>query len=105
MALAGSTRRSADPAVDDHLGERLRLSAKDRSEHDIVIRRIERTLRPHALWVAAAEEPVLVKVANIQHLATPVRAQLAAPRGAVELAGLMHPTPAVGAEPTAPACR
>jgi salicylate biosynthesis isochorismate synthase/menaquinone-specific isochorismate synthase len=99
MALAGSTRRSADPAVDDHLGERLRTSAKDRSEHDIVIRRIERTLRPHALWVAAAEEPVVVKVANIQHLATPVRAQLAAPRGAIELAGLLHPTPAVGAEP------
>ena len=99
MALAGSTRRSADPAVDDHLGERLRTSAKDRSEHDIVIRRIARVLRPHAVWVAAAEEPVVVKVANIQHLATPVRAQLASPRGAVELAGLMHPTPAVGAEP------
>jgi salicylate biosynthesis isochorismate synthase/menaquinone-specific isochorismate synthase len=101
MALAGSTRRSADPAVDDHLGERLRVSAKDRSEHDIVIRRIERTLRPHAVWVAAAEEPVVVRVANIQHLATPVRAQLTAPRGAVELAGIMHPTPAVGAEPLA----
>src|SRR3954469_1007479 len=99
MALAGSTRRSADPAVDDHLGERLRISAKDRSEHDIVIRRIERSLRPHAVWVASAEEPVVVKVANIQHLATPVRAQLTAPRGAIELAGLMHPTPAVGAEP------
>src|SRR5947208_13062952 len=101
MALAGSTRRSADPAVDDHLGERLRTSAKDRSEHDIVIRRIERTLRPHSVWVTAAEEPVVVKVANIQHLASPVRAQLAVPRGAIELAGLMHPTPAVGAEPQA----
>jgi salicylate biosynthesis isochorismate synthase len=99
MALAGSTRRSADPAVDDYLGERLRTSAKDRSEHDIVIRRIQRVLRPHAVWVTAADEPVVVKVANIQHLATPVRAQLAAPRGAIELAGLMHPTPAVGAEP------
>jgi salicylate biosynthesis isochorismate synthase len=99
MALAGSARRSADPAVDDYLGERLRTSAKDRSEHDIVIRRIERALRPHAVWVASAEEPVVVKVANIQHLATPVRAQLAAPRGAIELAGLLHPTPAVGAEP------
>ncbi|HEY3186596.1 MAG TPA: isochorismate synthase [Solirubrobacteraceae bacterium] len=101
MALAGSTRRSADPAVDDHLGERLRTSAKDRSEHDIVIRRIARSLRPHAVWVAAADEPVVVRVANIQHLATPVRAQLASPRGTVELAGLMHPTPAVGAEPLA----
>jgi salicylate biosynthesis isochorismate synthase/menaquinone-specific isochorismate synthase len=101
MALAGSTRRSADPSVDDHLGERLRTSAKDRSEHDIVIRRIQRTLRPLAVWVTAGEEPVVIKVANIQHLATPVRAQLASPRGAVELAGLLHPTPAVGAEPQA----
>ena len=38
-------------------------------------------------------------MANIQHLATPIRAQLAAPVEAIELAGLMHPTPAVGGEP------
>jgi isochorismate synthase EntC len=40
-----------------------------------------------------------VRMANIQHLATPIRAQLAAPIGAVDLAALLHPTPAVGAEP------
>ena len=99
LALAGSTRRSADPAVDDHLGEQLLRSAKDREEQVIVSRRIERTLRPHAVWVTAAPEPVLVRVANIQHLATPIRAQLASPIGAVELAGMLHPTPAVGGEP------
>ncbi len=99
VALAGSTRRSADPAVDDHLGQRLLQDAKERSEHAIVARRIERTLAPLSIWVAAAAEPSLVKVANIQHLATPVRAQLAQPRSAFELAGLMHPTPAVGGEP------
>jgi salicylate biosynthesis isochorismate synthase/menaquinone-specific isochorismate synthase len=38
-------------------------------------------------------------VANIQHLGTPIRAQLAAPLSAVELAGVLHPTPAVGGEP------
>jgi salicylate biosynthesis isochorismate synthase len=99
VALAGSTRRSADPAVDDHLGEALLRSAKDRSEHDIVIRRIARSLRPHSVWVEPAPEPGLVKVANIQHLASPVHAQLAQPRSAIELAGLLHPTPAVGGEP------
>ncbi len=99
VALAGSTRRSADPAVDDHLGEQLLRSAKDRREHEIVVRRIERTLRGHAVWVEAAPEPGLVKVANIQHLATPIHAQLSEPRSAVELAGLLHPTPAVGGEP------
>jgi salicylate biosynthesis isochorismate synthase/menaquinone-specific isochorismate synthase len=99
LALAGSMRRSADPAVDDHLGEQLMHSEKDREEHAIVIRRIERTLRQHALWVTASPEPALVRVANIQHLATPIRAQLAQPLDAIELLELMHPTPAVGGEP------
>lgn len=99
LALAGSTRRSADPAVDGHLGEQLLRSDSYREEHEIVVRRIERTLRPHSVWVAAAREPTLAKIANIQHLATPIRAQLAAPMDAIELAGLMHPTPAVGGEP------
>jgi isochorismate synthase len=99
VALAGSTRRSSDPAVDDHLGEQLLRSDKDRREQDIVARRIVRALRRHAVWVQEAEEPEIVKVANIQHLATPVLAQLAEPRSAVELAGMLHPTPAVGGEP------
>ena len=101
VALAGSTRRSADPAVDDHLGERLLHSAKDREEHRIVVRTIERSLEPLSVWVTPAEEPALVKVANIQHLATPVRAQLAQPLSVVELAGALHPTSAVGGEPWA----
>lgn len=99
VALAGSTRRSSDPAVDDHLGEQLLRSDKDRREQRIVAERIVRALRPHAVWVEAAAEPEIVKVANIQHLATPVLAQLAEPHSAIELAGLLHPTPAVGGEP------
>ncbi|MEX2107739.1 MAG: isochorismate synthase [Solirubrobacterales bacterium] len=99
VALAGSTRRSSDPAVDDHLGEQLLHSDKNRREQRIVTDRIVRTLRPHAVWVESAPDPEVIKVANIQHLATPVIAQLAEPRSAIELAGLMHPTPAVGGEP------
>jgi salicylate biosynthesis isochorismate synthase/menaquinone-specific isochorismate synthase len=117
LALAGSTRRSADPAVDDHLGEQMLRSESYREEHAIVARRIERILRPHAIWVTAAPEPELVRIANIQHLATPIRAQLAAPTDdshtlsdaraphhalpivGLRLAELMHPTPAVGGEP------
>jgi salicylate biosynthesis isochorismate synthase/menaquinone-specific isochorismate synthase len=99
VALAGSTRRSADPAVDDHLGERLLHSDKDLTEHRSVVRTIERSLGPHSVWVTAAEEPSLVKVANIQHLGTPIRAQLTEPRSAIELVGALHPTSAVGGEP------
>lgn len=103
LALAGSSRRSADPAVDAHLGEQLLRSASYGEEHAIVVRRIERTLQPHAVWVAAAKEPQVAQIANIQHLATPIRAQLAAPMDAIELASLLHPTPAIGGEPSAPA--
>jgi salicylate biosynthesis isochorismate synthase len=99
VALAGTTRRSADPAVDDHLGEQLLHSDKDRVEQRIVAERIERTLDPVSLWVAAADEPVLVRVQNVQHLATPIRAQLADPVPTLDLAGRLHPTPAVGGEP------
>jgi salicylate biosynthesis isochorismate synthase/menaquinone-specific isochorismate synthase len=99
VALAGSTRRSSDPAVDDHLGEQLLRSDKDRREQQIVAERIVRALRPHAVWVEAGAEPEIVKVANIQHLATPVVAQMAESHSAIELAGALHPTPAVGGEP------
>ena len=99
VALAGTTRRSADPAVDDHLGEQLSRNPKEREEQAIVARRIERTLEPVSVWVAVAGEPVLVRVHNVQHLATPIRAQLADPLPAVELAGMLMPTPAVGGEP------
>ncbi len=100
VALAGSTRRSSDPAVDDHLGEQLLRSDKDRHEQRHR-RRADRAGAAPALavWVEAAPEPEMVKVANIQHLATPIIAQLAEPRSAIELAGLLHPTPAVGGEP------
>src|SRR4051794_26555546 len=103
VALAGTTSRSADPAVDDHLGEAMLRSPKVRDEHGIVVRRIERTLRPHSVWVHGEGEPFVVKVGNLQHLATPIRAQLAESHSAIELAGFLHPTPAIGGEPREPA--
>jgi len=103
VALAGTTSRSADPAVDDHLGEAMLRSPKVRDEHGIVVRRIERTLRPHSVWVHAEGEPFVIKVGNLQHLATPIRAQLAESHSAIELAGYLHPTPAIGGEPREPA--
>ncbi len=103
VALAGTTGRSADPAVDDHLGEAMMRSPKVREEHGIVVRRIERTLRAHSVWVHAEGEPFVVKVGNLQHLATPIRAQLAESHSAIELAGYLHPTPAIGGEPRKPA--
>ncbi len=51
------------------------------------------------MWVTAAPEPVVVRVANIQHLAAPIRAQLASPMDAVSSSATCTRRPAVGAEP------
>lgn len=99
MSLAGSMRRGEDEETDRLLGEQLLSSEKDNHEHAIVVEKIERTLGRISAWVASGEKPELVKVKNIQHLATPIRAQLTEPRPVIELAGLLHPTPAVGGEP------
>ena len=99
VALAGSSRRSADPAVDDHLGEQLLQSDKDREENEIVMRRIARALRP-ALGVGDGRARAVAGAGRQHHhLGTPIRAQLAAPLSAIDLAGVLHPTPAVGGEP------
>ncbi|HEX8067266.1 MAG TPA: isochorismate synthase [Thermoleophilaceae bacterium] len=108
VALASSTRRSADPSVDRHLGEQLLSDPKTRTEHEIVVERIVAKLRRMSVWVQRAETPEVVKVENIQHLGTAIHAQLREPASAVELAGELHPTPAVGGEPwdlAAPAIR
>ena len=100
VALAGTTRRSADPAVDDHLGEQLLHSAKDREEQAIVARRIERTLEPVSVWVAAADEPVARQGAEhpAPRHADPRPAGRPA-AGASSWPGCCIPTPAVGGEP------
>lgn len=99
LALAGSIRRGSDEQTDRLLGEQLLSSDKNNREHAYVVRQIERTLGRLSAWTAVGEKPELVKVKNIQHLATPIRAQLTEPRPVIELAGLLHPTPAVGGEP------
>lgn len=103
VALAGSARRSNDPSVDEHLAASLLASTKDRYEHALVVDRILSTLRPHALWVTAPKEPQVATVANVHHLATPIRAQLDGRARLLDLVGAMHPTPAVGGHPDAAA--
>jgi isochorismate synthase len=99
LALAGTTGRSSDPAVETHLGEHLLRSAKNREEHAIVVRRIVARLDELAIWTTAAPRPEIVKAASAQHLATPIRAHLASSVGVLDLVERLHPTPAVGGFP------
>lgn len=94
-AVAGTCARGPDAPSDERLAERLLSSDKNRREHDIVTRRIESALRPISSEVRAAASPEVVRLAHVQHLSTPICAEL---RDGVDdgtILARLHPTPAV----------
>jgi menaquinone-specific isochorismate synthase len=99
MALAGSIRRSTDPLQDEALGQQLLNSAKDRHEHELVVYSILERLAPVTDKLEIAPQPGVYKLHNIQHLYTPVRANLIKADGILPIAELLHPTPAMGGTP------
>ena len=98
--LAGSIGRGATAEEDERLARRLLDSAKDQVEHRIVVRAIQGALAAVCddLLVGAGP-PRLLRVANVQHLYTPVRGRLAGDRCVLDLVERLHPTPAVGGYP------
>jgi isochorismate synthase len=99
MCLAGSIARGATPADDRRLGEALLASAKDRREHDVVVRSLTAALAEVCTHVAPVEPPVLMKVPNVQHLLTTVYGHADWGRTILDVVGHVHPTPAVGGYP------
>lgn len=98
MALAGSIGRGKTPAEDAQLGAELLASAKDRSEHAIVIAAIQRVLQPFVRALQTGDTGLL-KLSNIQHLHTPLTAELRGQPGVLPMVEALHPTPALGGQP------
>ena len=97
--MAGSVARGTNDADDERLARQLVDSAKDNAEHRLAAEFVVEALRPFARSVEAGA-PEVVRFTNIQHLATTVTAELRDPAADVlELAGALHPTPAVGGWP------
>jgi menaquinone-specific isochorismate synthase len=76
----------------------LLASRKDRVEHDLVVQAIRDALADCA-ELDAPDAPDIRVLRHVVHLHTPFRARLRAPRHVLELAGRLHPTPAVGGTP------
>ena len=101
--MAGSVARGASDADDERLARRLEESAKDADEHRLVSAFVVEAMRPFSMSVSAPP-PQVVRLTNIQHLATDVTAFLKEPPAdALVLAAALHPTPAVGGWPRAAA--
>ena len=106
-ALAGSI---AAPRQDGMAGaadaaEALLASGKDRGEQALVVQAIERVLAPLCTHLDVPAEPEIRALRHVLHLQTPITGTLRAHTHVLDLVQALHPTPAVGGEPTQAAMR
>ena len=102
--LAGTAPRGAG-AADERLAAALLESAKDRAEHALAVDSLVRALEPYCATLDAPDEPELLTLANVRHLASDVtgtqrRRGSLGRAGLLELVGAVHPTAAVCGTPT-----
>ncbi|MBC7302520.1 MAG: isochorismate synthase [Nocardia sp.] len=102
--LAGTLPRRADPAQDAAQAQELLSSTKNHEEHAFVIDWIRQQLAPVCAELRIPDAPELLSTEQVWHLATPIHGVLRDPSTtALDLALLLHPTPAVNGTPFAAA--
>jgi menaquinone-specific isochorismate synthase len=115
LVLAGTTPRGGSEEEDRRLGAALLASAKDVEEHQYTVADVRAALAPLCDRLDVDPQPWLLRLANLQHLATDVTGRLAGRppvaagvalgehASALKLAAALHPTPAVCGTPTSTA--
>ncbi len=93
-ALAGSTSRGKTVVLDTELANRLLHSEKERREHQVVIDFISDRLNELGI-IPQLGLPRLRRLANIQHLWTPIQAKVPVCVHPLKIVAALHPTPAV----------
>jgi isochorismate synthase len=97
--MAGTVPRGDSEAAEADGLARLTGSPKEAVEHRLVVDAVADGLAKVADRVQVGR-PEVVRLATVAHLATEITADLTGPLPtALELAGLLHPTPAVGGSP------
>lgn len=102
-ALAGSAPRGAGASEDAALAAALQRSEKDLREQRHVLDSIVRRLTPLGLVPQFSPDPGIKRLANVQHLHTPITAALPDGVRLLDALAQLHPTPAVGGTPREPA--
>lgn len=100
LVLAGTTARGGTPAEDRARAEALRGSAKDLEEHAYAAEMVRDALGPLCTELHVPDEPRLLTLPNVQHLASPVHGRLDRDRSVLDVLAALHPTPAVCGTPT-----
>ena len=105
LVLAGTIPRGRDAEEDRALGASLLSSAKETEEHEYAVAGVRTTLAPLCDELTVDGQPSLLRLANVQHLATAIsgrlaRAGQASDHSVLSLVAALHPTGAVCGTPT-----
>jgi menaquinone-specific isochorismate synthase len=101
--LAGTVTRLGDDVADAEQAQALLRSDKDALEHRFAVRSVHAVLAEHCSELHVPAEPQILRLANVQHLATELTGRLHDAATALTLAAAIHPTAAVCGTPTATA--
>jgi menaquinone-specific isochorismate synthase len=100
LVLAGTARRAGDAAEDAAIGRALLDSGKDRDEHLHAVASVREALTDH-VGQLQVDGPSLLRLDNVQHLATAVAGDLEdSATSVLDLTAALHPTAAVCGTPT-----
>jgi isochorismate synthase len=99
-AIAGTTRRSANEALDRRLETSLLACAKSRHEHALVVNHIAAGLMDFCSELRVPDEPEILSLRFVHHLHSPIAGRLEESCVLLDLLERLHPTPAVGGVPT-----
>lgn len=111
--LAGTVRRDHEPAplvTETHpdldpvhrVDPRLRLVSSDKEldEHAFAVRSVAEALRPHCADLAVPDEPFVLELPDVYHLATDLVGTLRGGVTSLRLAAALHPSAAVCGTPS-----
>lgn len=99
--LAGSAKRQRDAGKDRDSAFTLLNSDKDRYEHKLVIDVMRQQLQPVCSSLHIPDFPALINTPTMWHLSTDIQGKVSDPdMTALQLACLLHPTPAMCGAPT-----
>jgi len=99
LSLAGSVARGQTPQEDEELASFLRHDLKNLHEHRLAVDMIKAAMQQLCIDVEAPDAPIIRKLKDIQHLATPITGNVKEGVSLLQAVEALHPTPALGGMP------
>ncbi len=99
MCLAGTCPAGATEEERARLADELMADAKNRAEHDHVVRFIREVFNRTCYDVDVPAQPGILPLTHVQHLCTPARARMLEGVDLGTMKDDLHPTPAVAGTP------